>query len=336
MIGQKMDRSARPPCDSKKVKKLLQTQAIKSKKHVTDINISKKAKQVTENKQETKQTKENEGQPIHGYRILEKMGSGGTSVVFKAENIDSGDIVALKLLFPNLNQDKEILKQFISEGLILQRLQHSNILQGIDFGVSNGMYFLALELVHGESLDLFLQQGLSFTEKYTFEVALQISEALAYLQEKKMIHRDVKPANILLLSDGSVKLCDFAYAMETSFQKKKSKNDNLTCGTVEYISPEQARGRMDLDIRSDIYSLGITCIHMLSGKVPFMNDDPREVMRQQIYEKIELKKIVTISKMGRLLLKRMIAKKRENRFYADRLVHMLKKVLALPSKNLEN
>lgn len=264
-------------------------------------------------------------QPIVGYRVLDKMGSGGTSVVFKAESIASGEIVALKLLYPNLMQDKRILKQFINEGMMLMKLNHPNILKGIDFGISKGMYFLALECVQGESLDLFLHQGLRFTEKYTFEVAFQIAQALAYLEKKQIVHRDVKPANILLMENNTIKLCDFAFAIETAGAAEGSRG--VTCGTVEYISPEQARGKEDMDIRSDIYSLGITCIHMLSGKVPFTDKDPQEVMRCQIYEMIDLNKVVHISQSGRFILNRMIAKNREDRFLPSRLVPMLEKFL---------
>lgn len=272
-------------------------------------------------------------QPIIGYRVLDKMGSGGTAVVFKAQNIANNEIVALKLLYPGFVQDKKSLKQFVNEGMMLMRLDHPNILKGIDFGVSKGMYFIALEFVHGESLDLFLRQGFRFTEEYTFGVALQIAQALAYLESNSIVHRDIKPANILLMEESDVKLCDFAFAFESNKQDKDDGVFDVTCGTVEYISPEQARGYRDIDIRSDIYSLGITCIHMLTGHVPFSDKDPNEVMRCQIYEKINLNKI-PISQHGRMILQRMVAKKREQRLLPSRLVPVLKKFLK--NLNLKN
>ena len=195
------------PFDQKEVRKLLDKQA----DIYTDSDTDKKTKEEVD-----KENQEAMDQPIVGYRIMEKMGSGGTAVVFKAENISNNQIIALKLLYPGKTKNKRVLEQFINDGMMLMRFRHPNILEGIDFGISKEMYFLALELVKGQSLDTFLDKGYYFTEKDTFRVAYQIAKALEYLNKNNVVHRDVKPANIILMEKGVVKLCDFAYALDIS------------------------------------------------------------------------------------------------------------------------
>lgn len=263
-------------------------------------------------------------QPIVEYRMLEKMGSGGMGAVFKAEKIATGDIVALKLLYPNT--PKTALQQFINEGMMLMNLDHPNILKGFDFGFSNGFYFLALECIRGENVITFLEKGFRFTEDFTFHIALQIARALAYLENKLIVHRDVKPANILLVED-TAKLCDFGLSLDLGKKKEVDKDADVTCGTVEYISPEQARGQSDMDNRSDVYSLGITCIHMITGRLPFEGGSPMEIMRRQIYEPIDLGAFGNISSTASLLLSLMVAKKRKERPMPSKLVRLLEKFL---------
>lgn len=260
-------------------------------------------------------------QPVVGYRMIEKLGSGGMAVVFKAEHT-TGEIVALKLLYPH--HDKKALKQFLHEGMILMRLNHPHIIKGFDFGISKGFYFLALEFIEGESLVTFLDKGFFFTERYALQITLQISHALAYLERKGIVHRDVKPANILTIAD-NVKLCDFALSLD--IKARQEQENETTCGTVEYISPEQALGDPDIDGRSDVYSLGITCMQMITGKLPFQGQDGHEIMRQHIYDQIDWREFAKISKPTQQVLKAMVAKKTEKRLCASKLVPILEKLL---------
>ena len=263
-------------------------------------------------------------QPIVGYRMLDKMGSGGMAVVFKAEHIATGKIVALKLLYPH--HDKKALKQFLHEGMVLMGLDHPNVLKGFDFGISKNFYFLAIEFVEGESLVSFLEKGFKFTEAHTFRIALQIAQAIGYLASKGIVHRDIKPANILMVAE-IAKLCDFALALDTrSLDKSADDEAEFTCGTVEYISPEQARGQTSLDSRSDIYSLGLTCLHMITGKVPFSGDSPQEIMRCQIYEAIDWRQL-KLTSTTKAILKRMVAKQPDGRLYPATLIRVLQKYL---------
>ncbi|BBM83861.1 serine/threonine protein kinase [Candidatus Uabimicrobium amorphum] len=261
-------------------------------------------------------------QPISGYCIIDKVGSGGMGTVFKAQNVDTGELVAIKMLYPGHNNDPTILQQFINEGMMLINLKHPNILKGLDFGISKGFYFLAIELVEGESLISFIEKGFSFTEEHALRVALQVARALVYLEKRDIVHRDIKPANILLLGE-KVKLCDLALAVET----KNLEETESTCGTVEYISPEQAQGEKTLDSRSDVYSLGITCIHMISGKLPFEGDSGEEVMRRHIYEPINLNALGSFSPEVRKLLFGMTEKKQQDRLTATKVKEEIKTIL---------
>ena len=283
------------------------------------IKVQKTRSQITQNALNI----ENE-QPIEGYCMIEKMGSGGMGTVFKAQNIETGDFLALKLLYPGHNNDQKILQQFIHEGMTLIKLDHPNILKGLDFGVSKGFYFLALELVDGESLISFIEKGFSFTEEHALKVALQIARALCYLEKKDIVHRDIKPANILLLGT-KAKLCDLALSIEIKSLQKS--DGDLTCGTIEYISPEQARGEKSLDSRSDVYSLGITCIQMISGKLPFEGENAQEIMKRHIYEPINLNQLGSFSPPVRKLLFHMTEKKQEDRLTATMLKEQIKKIL---------
>ncbi|MCS6956766.1 MAG: serine/threonine protein kinase [Patescibacteria group bacterium] len=262
-------------------------------------------------------------QPVVGYKLLDKLGSGGMSVVFKAEMMKTGKIVALKLLYPH--HGKKALKQFLREGMILMCLDHPHILKGYDFGVSKGFYFLAMEFVEGESLYNFIKKGFLFSEFYTFQILLQIAQALEYLDARKIVHRDIKPDNILMIAD-EVKLCDFGLALDTSKQGQNESLDEFTCGTVEYISPEQARGNQNLDGRSDVYSLGITGLQMITGQLPY-HGSPQEIMRQQIYEPIVWEKFSKISLTGQEIFKKMLAKQIEKRLTPSQLVVLLKESL---------
>lgn len=266
-------------------------------------------------------------QPIVGYQLLDKMGSGSTGVVFKALNKDTEEQVALKLLYPGHDKDPKVLEQFINEGMTLVRLDHSNIIKGLDFGVSKGFYFLALEFMEGESILSQIESQGRFSEVKTLRVLMQICQALAYLEEQNIVHRDIKPANILLFGN-TAKLCDFTLSLDLGKVKEKgTEKSEVTCGTVEYISPEQAKGEQDIDGRSDIYSLGITCLHMLTGSLPFTGEDSYEIMRQHIYEKIKLREMGNFSSGVQNILTLMLEKNKDYRLSAFRLLHVIGKYL---------
>ncbi|MEK7483813.1 MAG: protein kinase, partial [Planctomycetota bacterium] len=266
-------------------------------------------------------------QPIIGYQILNKLDKGGMGTVFRALQMATGKEIALKLLSPDLCENPIVLKQFVKEGTMMLQLDHENIIKGLDFGCSNGLYFLAMEIVIGESLYSFLRSGFTFKPIQALQLVLQCANALAHLEEKDIIHRDIKPANILLTSDFQVKLCDLAFAVKRSELARGSEGD-MTCGTVEYISPEQARAQRDIDIRSDIYSLGVTLYHMLTGQLPFRSSNPNEVMRMHCYEPINQELLrAKVSKGMAMLITKMMEKEPDKRFQPKQLSNTVKMML---------
>lgn len=181
---------------------------------------------------------------------------------------------------------------------------------------SEPLYFFSMEMVRGETLLHLLEQRGRFPERIALTFTLQIAHCLQYLERYDIVHRDIKPANILVdMPSKQAKLCDlgFAYEMEPGMEGKTS---DTTLGTPQYISPEQARGRADLDIRSDIYALGCTLYHLLVGEVPFTGKDQREIIEKQVFAALETRKLkeLGVAVEVRFLIERMMAKNRDMRY----------------------
>ena len=206
---------------------------------------------------------------IRGYTILETLGQGGLGVVYKARQDSIGRTVALKVMFPNLVSNKEYVQRFMREAKVSAELDHPNIVRGIDFGEAEGYYFFAMEYVNGGSLKEIIKEKGIFDEQEAVLVILKIADALKYAENRNLIHRDIKPENIMLTKDGIPKLCDLGLAKTLESTDMSLTRTGIIMGTPHYISPEQAVGQKDLDIRSDIYSLGITLYHMITGDVPY-------------------------------------------------------------------
>jgi serine/threonine-protein kinase len=225
----------------------------------------------------------NPKEPVPGYQIIAKLGTGGTSTVFLAqETKPGGHKVALKILHPSKAADARALKRFQDEAELLVSLDHPNLVKGHAHGQHGPLVYLAMEYLDGETaLDLLDREG-GFTETRAVEIALQVAEVLAYLQGRGFVHCDIKPGNIMLLKSGKSKLLDLGFAKPVGTGAASA--SETTSGTVQYMSPEQAKGQSDLDARADIYSLGATLYHMVMGQVPFSGGDSLEVMAKQVME----------------------------------------------------
>ena len=206
---------------------------------------------------------------IGGFEILEQVGRGGMGAVFRARQISMDRIVAFKILDPKLSEDPNFKQRFLNEARVCANLSHINIINGIDCGEAGNYTYFAMEFVNGRTLKQILKEKGKFSPTEAFAIIRQIADALVYARRQGLVHRDIKPDNIMLNEQGVAKLCDLGLAKHI----EKNLDPHLTqagqaLGTPHYISPEQARGA-PVDFQSDIYSLGATFYHLLSGKTPF-------------------------------------------------------------------
>ena len=222
------------------------------------------------------------GQQIPGYQILGKLGSGAMATVFKARQLSLDRLVAIKVLPRKLSENADYVQRFYKEGKAAARLNHSNIVQAYDVGEAGGFHYFVMEYVEGHSLHDELTNGKQFDEADAIGVTLQIAHALAHAHAQGLIHRDVKPKNIMVTPDGTVKLADMGLARVATDVQAAHAEAGRAYGTPYYISPEQIRGELDIDSRADIYSLGATLYHLITRRVPFEAPTPAGVMHRHL------------------------------------------------------
>ena len=216
---------------------------------------------------------------IGGYKIIRRIGEGGMGEVYLAEQLNMHRQVALKVLHDQWVGDEEFRKRFLLEARAAGKLSHQNLIQVYDVGKYQGKYYFAMEFVDGVTAeDLMQHEGPLEIEK-VLDIALQTSQAMRYLSAQDIVHRDIKPANIMLTKEGIVKLGDFGFIQ--SVYDVELMQEGTTLGTPDYISPEQARGERNLDVRSDIYSLGASIYHFLTN-CHFYEGSCSKVMRDHI------------------------------------------------------
>ena len=255
---------------------------------------------------------------VPGYQILSKIGKGSMGIVYKAKQASVDRIVAVKVLLDALAKNKEFIKRFEREAKIAAKLAHNNIVNAIDAGQVDGHHYFVMEYVEGATIKDELEQGKVFDEKVAIRVILAVAEALKHAHQRGLIHRDIKPENVILCRDGNVKLADLGLARLTADEKWAMAEAGMAIGTPYYISPEQVRGQVDVDIRGDIYSLGATLYHMVTGKVPYGGDTPSEVMRKHVDKNVALVPPDHVntrlsSGLG-MVVETMLAKNRDNRY----------------------
>lgn len=230
----------------------------------------------------------NKSSQIPGYQLIGKLGKGAMATVYKARQVSLDRIVAVKVLPRKMSESPEFVERFYKEGRAAARLSHNNIVQAIDVGVApEGYHYFVMEYVEGPTLYDIMQpppvgEGRNFAEAEALDVTIQMADALAHAHQRNLIHRDVKPKNILLTRDGVAKLTDLGLARAVDDKEAAEMEAGKAYGTPYYISPEQIRGDVDIDFRADIYSLGATMYHLVTGKPPFDGETPSAVMHKHL------------------------------------------------------
>lgn len=253
---------------------------------------------------------------IPGYKILGKLGAGAMAVVYKAQQLSLNRTVAIKVLPKRFSENPEYVERFYKEGQAAGSLNHPNIVQAIDVGEAGGYHYFVMEYVEGKTLYDDLSAGKIFNEDEALEIIIQVAHALAHAHAKGLIHRDVKPKNIMINTAGEVKLADLGLARATTDLEAAQTEAGKAYGTPYYIAPEQIRGKIDIDGRADIYGLGATFYHLVTGRVPFMADDSAEVMKKHLREKLIPPDHINTSLSAGVseVIEIMMAKKREGRY----------------------
>lgn len=248
--------------------------------------------------------------------MLEKIGAGAMATVYRAKQISLDRIVAVKIMPKHLSRDEEFVERFYKEGRAAAQLNHNNIVQAIDVGEAGGYHYFVMEYVEGESIHEQMARGKKFTEKEALDIIIQTARALAHAHERGFIHRDVKPKNIMLASDGVVKLADLGLAREIADLRAAASEAGRAYGTPYYIAPEQIRGERDLDARIDIYSLGATAYHMVTGRLPFEGPNPSAIMHKHLKQELIPPDHVNTKLSAGIaeVIEMMMAKNRDDRY----------------------
>jgi serine/threonine-protein kinase len=259
-----------------------------SARSLTDLLVDNSFITVNQAKRIRQQLADRQSSQIPGYQLISLLGKGAMARVYKARQISLDRIVAVKVLPKKMSESRDFVDRFYKEGKAAARLSHNNIVQAIDVGSSpDGFHYFVMEYIEGKDLYQMMApppqgDGHVFSEEEALDVAIQTCDALAHAHSRSLVHRDVKPKNIIVTPQGVAKLTDLGLARATDDKQAAELEAGKAYGTPYYISPEQIRGDLDIDFRADIYSLGATLYHLVTGRPPFEGETPAAVMHKHL------------------------------------------------------
>jgi len=266
---------------------------------------------------------------IPGYQVLGKIGAGAMASVYKAEQLSLNRTVAIKVLPRRFTENPAYVQRFYKEGQAAGKLNHTNIVQAFDVGEAGGYHYFVMEYVEGKTIADDLTGNTCFGEQEAIDIVIQVAQALAHAHHHGLVHRDVKPKNIMINKQGVVKLADMGLARETADIEAAQSEAGKTYGTPCYIAPEQIRGEIDIDGRADIYGLGATFYHMVTGRVPFTGNNSAEIIKKHLQKKLIPPDHVNTSLSAGVseVIELMMAKRRQDRY--DNIEELLTDLEAL-------
>ncbi len=225
-------------------------------------------------------------QRIQGYRIIRKLGAGAMATVFLAQQESLDRPVAIKVLPKKFSDNEDFLERFYKEGRAAAKLNDANIVQAYDVGQSGEYHYFVMEYVDGTTVYDQIVEKKKLSEQEALPIIKQVAKALQHAHQRGFIHRDIKPKNIMIASNDDVKLADLGLARALNDREAAEAEAGRAYGTPYYISPEQIRGKKEITPAADIYGLGATLYHMVTGDVPFPGKNPSDVMHRHLKQEL--------------------------------------------------
>ncbi|MEM1010709.1 MAG: serine/threonine-protein kinase [Planctomycetota bacterium] len=306
-----------------------------SQRSLTDILVARQLLTQGQAQRIRKRADQRRAGQVPGYQLMGQLGKGAMATVYRARQLSLDRIVALKVLPERSSRDPDFVDRFYKEGQAAARLSHNNIVQAIDVGETpDGRHYFVMEYLEGKTLYDIMQpppvgEGRNFSENEALDIGIQMADALAHAHKRGLIHRDVKPKNIILTPDGKAKLTDLGLARDVSDKAAAEGEAGKAFGTPYYISPEQIRGEVDVDHRADLYGLGATLYHLLVGRPPYEGDSPTAVMHKHLRDELVPPDHLNVALGAGIseVIEYSMAKRREERYQnADQMVEDLRLV----------